>query len=128
SYIYEEVLGWDIVKDGIERLNEFHARAFKEKLRRGVELKRIHPRMLDYDLDRLAQELDPVADLAFDYLGIQTLFDRYLIVDKGKKSQRRLETPQLFWMRVAMGLFVEQKGDREERVIALYRLYKSRRF
>ncbi|MDB4507709.1 ribonucleoside-diphosphate reductase subunit alpha [bacterium] len=128
SYIYEEVLGWSIVKDGIEKLSVFHARAFKEKLRRGVELKRIHPRMLEFDLDRLAHELDPVADLAFDYLGIQTLYDRYLIVDKQKKAQIRLETPQLFWMRVSMGLFVEQQGNREDRVIALYRLYKSRRF
>ena len=129
SYIYEEVLGWSIVDHGIERLGEFHARAFKEKLRRGVEIKRIHPRLLDFDLDRLAQEIDPVADLAFDYLGIQTLYDRYLIVDKQNKDQRRLETPQLFWMRVSMGLFVEEDASvREDRVIALYRLYKSRRF
>ena len=128
SYIHEEVLGWNIVEHGIERLGEFHARAFKEKLRRGVQIKRIHPRLLDYDLDRLAGEIDPVADLAFDYLGIQTLYDRYLVVDKRRKPHCRLETPQLFWMRVAMGLFVEAKGDRESRVIALYRLYKSRRF
>ena len=128
SYIYEEVLGWSIMKDGIEKLSEFHARAFKEKLRRGVELKRIHPRLLEFDLDKLAHELDPVADLAFDYLGIQTLYDRYLIVDKQQKTQVRLETPQLFWMRVSMGLFVEEKNNREDRVIALYRLYKSRRF
>ena len=128
SYIYEEVLQWSIVDHGIERLAEFHARSFKEKLRRGVEIKRIHPRLLDYDLDCLAQELDPVADLAFDYLGIQTLYDRYLIIDKKAETQRRLETPQLFWMRVAMGLFVGEKDVPEERIISLYRLYKSRRF
>ncbi len=130
SYLYEEVLGWNIVEHGIERLSEFHARAFKEKLRRGVEIQRLSPTLLEYDLDRLARELDPVADLAFDYLGIQTLYDRYLIIDKKQKAPVvRLETPQQFWMRVAMGLFVgEKREDREERVIALYRLYKSRRF
>ncbi len=128
SYIYEEVLGWSIVDHGIDRLREFHARAFKEKLRRGVEIDRIHPRLLEYDLDRLAHEIDPVADLAFDYLGIQTLYDRYLIVDKKQKSQPRLETPQLFWMRVSMGLFVNEKENPENRIVALYRLYKSRRF
>ncbi len=128
SYIYEEVLGWSIVDHGIERLAEFHTKSFKEKLKRGVEIKRIHPRLLDYDLNRLAAELDPVADLAFDYLGIQTLYDRYLIVDKQGADQCRLETPQLFWMRVAMGLFVNHQDAPEDRVIALYRLYKSRRF
>ena len=64
----------------------------------------------------------------FDYLGIQTLYDRYLIIDKQRKPHRRLEVPQLFWMRVAMGLFVDYAEGREAKVIELYNLYKSRRF
>src|SRR5690606_13895716 len=79
-------------------------------------------------LSRLAEALDPSADLEFDFLGVQTLYDRYLIVDKTIKPARRLETPQLFWMRVAMGLFLDEKGDREGHVLELYGLYKSRRF
>ena len=59
---------------------------------------------------------------------MQTLYDRYLIIDKKAACRARLETPQFFWMRVAMGLFLEEEGDREERIAALYGLYKSRRF
>ncbi|WP_309396590.1 ribonucleoside-diphosphate reductase subunit alpha [Cerasicoccus maritimus] len=128
SYIYEEVLGWDIMRDGIEGLKGAHRQYFKGALKRGVELERIDARLLDYDIERLADALDPSADLDFDYLGISTMYDRYLIVDKSQKQSRRLETPQLFWMRVSMGLFLQEKEDREGWVMRLYNLYKSRRF
>ena len=128
TYIYEEILGWDIMADGIGALKAAHQRAFKKYLERGVAIKRLNPRLLDYDLSKLAAVLDPSSDLEFDFLGIQTLYDRYLIVDKTNKQSKRLETPQFFWMRVAMGLFLDEPGDREGRVTALYDLYKSRRF
>jgi ribonucleoside-diphosphate reductase alpha chain len=128
TYIYEEVLGWDIVVDGIGKLKEFHQRAFKKYLEHGIAIKRLNPRLLDYDLNRLAGALDPSSDLEFDFLGIQTLYDRYLIVDKTSKPSRRIETPQFFWLRVAMGLFLDEKGDREADIAALYSLYKTRRF
>ncbi len=128
SYIYEEVLGWEIARDGVGKLKDSHQRAFKKYLEHGVAIKRLNPRLLEYDLSRLAAVIDPSADLEFDFLGIQTLYDRYLIIDKTGKSARRLETPQFFWMRVAMGLFIDEKGDREEKISALYSLYKSRRF
>ncbi len=128
SFIYQEVLGWDILRDGIGKLKEFHQRAFKKYLERGVAVKRLSPRLLDYDLARLAAALDPSADLEFDFLGIQTLYDRYLIIDKTDKTARRLETPQFFWMRVAMGLFLDEPAAREDRATALYGLYKTRRF
>ncbi|MEO0794068.1 MAG: ribonucleoside-diphosphate reductase subunit alpha [Verrucomicrobiota bacterium] len=128
SYIYEEVLGWDIMQDGIEGLKNAHRLYFKTCIKRGVTLERLDPKLLEYDLERLADALDPTADLDFDYLGISTLYDRYLIIDKSGKDQKRLETPQLFWIRVAMGLFIGEKEDREGWVIRLYNLYKSRRF
>ena len=128
TYIYEEVLGWDIMRDGIGALKAAHQRAFKKYLEHGVAIKRLNPRLLDYDLDALAAILDPSSDLEFDFLGIQTLYDRYLIIDKTKKPSRRIETPQFFWMRVSMGLFLDEKGNREEKVASLYDLYKSRRF
>ena len=128
SYIYEEVLDWKIMRDGIEGLREAHRKAFKSYLRTGVTIERLTPKLLSYDLDALADAIDPSADMDFDFLGIQTLYDRYLIVDKTKKKSRRLETPQFFWMRVAMGLFIEDSGKREDWVIRLYNLYKSRRF
>ncbi|MBX3751247.1 MAG: ribonucleoside-diphosphate reductase subunit alpha [Opitutaceae bacterium] len=128
TYIYEEVLGWDIMRDGLGKLKEFHQRAFRKYLEHGVAIKRLNPRLLDYDLQKLGAVLDPSSDLEFDFLGIQTLYDRYLIIDKSKKPSRRLETPQFFWMRVAMGLMLDEPGDREAKVTGLYDLYKSRRF
>jgi len=128
SYIYEEVLDWSITRDGIEGLKEAHRKAFKNYLRHGVTIERLSPKILQYDLDKLAEALDPSADLDFEYLGVQTLYDRYLIVDKTKKQARRIETPQFFWMRVSMGLFSGEEKDREDWVIRLYNLYKSRRF
>ncbi len=128
TYIYEEVLGWDIVRDGIARLKQFHVAAFKKAIAHGIAIKRYTPRLTEYDLDSLAAQLDPTADLELDFLGVQTLYDRYLIIDKTQKPARRLETPQFFWMRVAMGLFLDEKTGRENRAVSLYGLYKSRRF
>jgi len=127
SYIYEEVLGWSIVRDGVAKLADFHRRAFKANLVRGIEIDRYAPDLVDYNLDKLADALDPTADLDFDYLGIQTLYDRYLIIDKTGERHVRIETPQIFWMRVAMGLMKNEENP-EDRVIDLYRLYASRRF
>lgn len=128
TYIYEEVLGWDIVKDGVEKLKAFHAQAFTRYIQRAVDINRLSPDLRGYDLAKLAGALDPTADLDFDFLGIQTLYDRYLITDKtSMRNHVRLETPQMFWMRVSMGLFKEEE-NREDKAIELYQLYKSRRF
>jgi len=128
TYVYEEVLDWSITRDGVSQLAAFHRRAFRANLVRGVEIERISPRLLDYNLDRLADAINPTSDLDFDYLGIQTLYDRYLIIDKTGDSHKRIEAPQLFWMRVAMGLMIGEKEDAEAKIIDLYRLYASRRF
>lgn len=130
TYIYEEVLDWDILRDGVGALKEAHAKYLPEYLRHGVEIKRLSEDLLQYDLEKLSAALDPSADLDFDYLGIQTLYDRYLIVDRTDSGgdERRIETPQLFWMRVSMGLFLNEAENKEEWVVSLYNLYKSRRF
>ncbi len=128
SYIYEESLDWKITRDGIDGLRDAHRKAFKGYLRHGVAIERLSPKLLSYNLDVLADAIDPTADMDFDYLGIQTLFDRYLIIDKTRKPARRLETPQFFWMRVAMGLFIDEPSNREDWIVRLYNLYKSRRF
>lgn len=129
SYIYEEVLDWSIQQDGIAALKAAHQKQFKRYLKHGVAIKRISSELLEgFDLDRLSDAFDPSADLDFDYLGIQTLYDRYLIVDKTAEQPRRIETPQFFWMRVAMGLFKAEEHNREDWVVRLYQLYKGRRF
>ena len=128
GYVYEETIGWNLERDGLAGLKACHETAFEAYLRRAVEIERLSPRLLEYDLTRLAAALDPMADLDFDYLGAQTLYDRYLLVDKTGDAPRRLEAPQFFWMRVAMGLMLDEDGDREARVLELYGLYKDRRF
>ena len=128
TFIYEEVLEWNIVDDGISELPAAHRKGFKSSLQKGIEIGRLNSRLREHEIDKLAEAIDPAADLDFDYLGIQTLYDRYLIVDKTTENHRRLETPQLFWMRVSMGLFLGDSDNRSEKVIDLYRLYKGRRF
>ncbi|MCC5805078.1 MAG: ribonucleoside-diphosphate reductase subunit alpha [Opitutales bacterium] len=129
TYIYEEVLDWSIGEHGIGRLKEFHQKAFRRYIKHAVSIDRLQSVLAErYDLDVLAEALDPGADMDFDFHGIQTLYDRYLLVDKTRRDPRRLETPQFFWMRVSMGLFMEEKENAENWVIQLYSLYKSRRF
>jgi ribonucleoside-diphosphate reductase alpha chain len=129
TYVYEETLEWSIVRDGVAGLREAHRRALRPLLERGVEIKRIDARLLDYGLDKLAAAIDPSADLDFDFLGLQTLYDRYLIVDKTGERPRRIEAPQLFWLRVAMGVcLAEPEAEREQRALDLYAAYKERRY
>jgi ribonucleoside-diphosphate reductase alpha chain len=129
TYVYEETLGWDVRGDDVAGLRDAHVRGLRPMLEHGVAIGRIDPRLLEYDLDRLAAALDPSADLDFDFLGLQTLYDRYLICDKTGAETRRLETPQIFWLRVAMGVcLAEPEEERTDRAIALYAMYKSRRF
>ncbi|MDP4938800.1 MAG: ATP cone domain-containing protein, partial [Verrucomicrobiales bacterium] len=63
TYIYEEVLDWNIARDGVAQLAAFHRRAFRANLVRGVEIERISPRLLNYNLDRLADAINPTSDL-----------------------------------------------------------------
>lgn len=128
TYIYEEVLGWDILKDGIEGLKMLHRKKFKSSLEHSIKINRLSPEMLKMDLEKLSEAIDYTADLDFDYLGIQTLYDRYLIVDKTTKRPKRIEAPQFFWMRVAMGIFLKEEKNKEEWTKKLYNLYKTRRF
>ena len=127
TFMYEEGLGWNIAENSIDELKSFHVKGFKSYLKRGVEINRLDGKLLKLDISKVAEALDPSADLDFDYLGIQTLYDRYLVVDKTGDFPIRLETPQLFWMRVAMGVFAHEDKS-EDQIIALYNLYKSRRF
>ena len=89
-------------------------------IRRGVELELLSPELLKFDLDKLATVLDHERDNQLTYLGLQTLYDRYFI----HSNQMRIELPQTFFMRVAMGLAIEEK-DFNQRAIDFYRLLSS---
>jgi ribonucleoside-diphosphate reductase alpha chain len=97
-------------------LESAHRQYFKKYVKNGISLKRLHPSLLDFDLDILSQAMQLQRDDLFSYLGLQTLYDRYFIHDQG----RRLETPQIFWMRIAMGLALNEKERRNERAIEFY--------
>ncbi len=129
TYIYEETLDWDILRDGVDGLATAHRAAFRGVLERGVEISRMDAALLEFDIDRLAADLDPSADREFDFLGVQTLYDRYLITDKTGASPVRIEAPQIFWLRVAMGVcLAEAPEERTARTLDLYRMYRERRF
>ncbi|VAW90705.1 Ribonucleotide reductase of class Ia (aerobic), alpha subunit [hydrothermal vent metagenome] len=96
---------------------------FKAYLKRAVELELIDSELLRFDLDKLASALLPERDLQFTYLGLQTLYDRYFI----HSHQQRMELPQTFFMRVAMGLAINEV-DRESRCIEFYQLLSSFNF
>ena len=83
---------------------------FADYIRRAAELELLAPEMTRYDLALLGQCLKPARDQQLTYLGLQTLYDRYFIHAQGQ----RLELPQAFFMRVAMGLAINEI-DRESR-------------
>jgi ribonucleoside-diphosphate reductase alpha chain len=101
-------------------MGTLYARALPAYVAKGVELELLAPNLLDFDLERLGQALRPEHDLQFTYLGLQTLYDRYFI----HSNDVRIELPQIFFMRVAMGLAVEE-DDRNARAIEFYELLSS---
>ena len=118
--IYGEVLG---EARSINPADSYRDR-FAVYVRRGVELGRLDPRLLLFDLDLLAAALRIERDEQFTYMGLQTIYDRYLIHHQGK----RLETPQYFWMRVAMGLALNEGAEQGTRAIEFYEVLSTFRF
>ena len=102
---------------------EMHNRypaALASYVEKGAELGLLSPELLEFDLERLGRALKAERDLQFTYLGLQTLYDRYFIHSK----EVRFELPQVFFMRVAMGLAMRE-DDREARAIEFYDLISS---
>ncbi|MGA8148373.1 MAG: ribonucleoside-diphosphate reductase subunit alpha [Gallionellaceae bacterium] len=97
-----------------------YAEYFPSFIKRGIEAGLLDEELGRFDLPRLAAELDAKRDLKFSYLGLQTLYDRYFLHVEGQ----RIELPQAFFMRVAMGLALNEI-DREARAIEFYSLLSS---
>jgi ribonucleoside-diphosphate reductase alpha chain len=97
-----------------------YAEYFPEFVRRGIEAELLDERLASFDLRKLGAALDASRDLKFGYLGLQTLYDRYFLHVHGT----RIELPQAFFMRVAMGLALNEI-DREARAIEFYRVLSS---
>ncbi len=112
-----EVLGEEVVENEMaSRYKEY----FPSFIKHGIEAGLLDERLAQFDLSRLAETLVADRDMQFDYLGLQTLYDRYFLHVK----EKRIELPQVFFMRVAMGLALNEI-DREARAIEFYHVLSS---
>ncbi|MES2282073.1 MAG: ribonucleoside-diphosphate reductase subunit alpha [Pseudomonadota bacterium] len=115
--IRREVLGGEVTQ---EDMATRYAEYFPQFIAKGVQNELLDEKLQQFDLERLGAALKPERDLKFDYLGLQTLFDRYFL----HVRKQRIELPQAFFMRVAMGLSLNEI-NREERAIEFYEILSS---
>jgi len=115
--IRREVLGEEVTQ---AQMMLRYAEYFPKFIKYGIEAELLDEKLALYDLKKLARALQPERDLQFNYLGLQTLYDRYFL----HHEARRFELPQAFFMRVAMGLALNEV-DREARAIEFYEVLSS---
>ena len=115
--IRREILGEEVLH---EQMHARYADYFPGFIKKGVQAELLDEKLLQFDLARLGAALKADRDLQFDYLGLQTLFDRYFL----HIDEVRIELPQAFFMRVAMGLALNEI-DREARAIEFYEVLST---
>ena len=124
TYVTARLLCNELVGTGLEFLglatDTLESDALEPFLKKGIELDLLSPDLLNFDLAKLSAAIQPERSNQFTYLGLQTLFDRYFIHSNGV----RFELPQLFFMRVSMGLALNEE-NKEERAIEFYNLLSS---
>ena len=100
--------------------NKMYKEALTKTIEKGIELDFLNEDLKSYDLDKLGQAILEERDFQFTYLGLQTLYDRYFITS----DETRYELPQVFFMRVAMGLALNEE-NKDERALEFYKLLSS---
>jgi ribonucleoside-diphosphate reductase alpha chain len=115
--IRREILGENVTQ---QDMGSRYAEYFPQFVKKGVQAELLDEKLLQFDLTRLGAALDAGRDQQFDYLGLQTLYDRYFL----HIDEARIELPQAFFMRVAMGLALNEI-DRESRAIEFYNVLSS---
>ncbi len=113
----EEVLGCEVFQHDMQNS---YKNNFKNYIQKGIDAKLLDARLNDFDLNKIAQAFNAEQDLKINYLGLQTLYDRYFLHIKNI----RIELPQWFFMRVSMGLAINE-DNKEERAIEFYNLLSS---
>jgi ribonucleoside-diphosphate reductase alpha chain len=112
-----EILGREVMQKEMKKL---YPECLGAAIAQGIAAELLDPELAKFDLGRLGEAIEASRDLKFDYLGLQTLYDRYFLQIDG----RRTEMPQVFFMRVAMGLALREER-REERAIEFYNVLSS---
>ena len=120
--IANEALGNAPLDD--EQYLKLYRNQFEHYIIDGITAERLTPDLRQFELTRLAAAIEPERDTLLKYPGLQAVYDRYLLHIEG----RRIEMPQYFWMRVAMGLAINEEDDREERAIEFYNVLSTLRF
>ena len=115
--IRKEILGKEVLQGDMQAE---YGTYFANYINEGISAELLDPRMREFDLPRLAAALNASRDLQFNYLGLQTLYDRYFL----HIEDRRIEMPQAFFMRVAMGLSLNEL-DRERRAVEFYEILST---
>ena len=132
SYVTARLLLQDIYREAMDTLDitydlaqqtmtALYPKTFKAFIKKGIAAELLNPNLTEFDLDLLSKAIDATRDLQFTYLSMQTLYDRYFI----HHNEKRIELPQVFFMRVAMGLAHCEGAQKNERAIEFYRLLSS---
>ncbi len=119
--IYKEVLQESITDD--DELDRLYRQSFVDGIRKGIDSGHLDARLGEFNLDDMANFLKPARDRKFKYLGIQTLYERYFFREDGRCA----ELPQAAFLRIAMGLAVEEE-DKEARAADFYELISTLRY
>ena len=115
--LYKEVFRESVDSDTFDLQ---YKKSFVQGVKKLVKNEILSPKLLDYDLKKLSEAIDPERDKKFKYLGLQILIDRYFI----RINNKIIESPQAFWMRIAMGLALNE-DNKEERAIEFYNLFSN---
>tara|TARA_A100001015_G_scaffold321453_1_gene452282 strand:- start:697 stop:3126 length:2430 start_codon:yes stop_codon:yes gene_type:complete len=115
--LYKEVFRESVDSDTFELQ---YRKSFVQGIKKLVKNEIANPELLNFDLKKLSEAIDPERDNKFKYLGLQILIDRYFI----RVNNKIVESPQAFWMRVAMGLALNE-DNREDRAIEFYNLFSN---
>lgn len=106
--------------DTRQQLSKYYGLALINSIQHGIKLGRLNQQLNNFDLEKLTIAIKPERDFQFNYLGLQTLYDRYFLHD----NEKRYELPQIFFMRVAMGLALNET-HKEEQAIEFYNVLSS---
>jgi ribonucleoside-diphosphate reductase alpha chain len=115
--LYKEVFRESVDSDTFDLQ---YKKSFVQGVKKLAKNEILNEKLLEYDLKKLSEAIDPSRDEKFKYLGLQILIDRYFI----RINNKIIESPQAFWMRIAMGLALNEE-NKEERAIEFYNLFSN---